>query len=135
MKYSKKFEPIIIEEIKNFAYLLNNELKHKTIIIVEGKKDIDALRFLGIKGTIKSFNEFKNMIDLIDTISKTQYKIILLLDFDRKGIFITKKILSLLGESIVDTRYKTHLYKITKGRIRKIEEIKSFYSKLLKIYL
>lgn len=134
MRNNKKYDLTVIEELEKFAYLLNTELKTRTIIVVEGKKDIDALRYLGVRGSIRTYNEFKSTIDLVDTILETNYRIILLLDFDKKGINITKKILSLLGESIVNTHYKNQLHKITKGRVRKIEEIKSFYIKLLKNY-
>jgi 5S rRNA maturation endonuclease (ribonuclease M5) len=49
------------------------------------------------------------------------------LDSDRKGSYITKKILSQSNGKTIDLNYKKKLQKITKGRIKKIEEIKSFY--------
>ena len=49
------------------------------------------------------------------------------MDSDKKGKIITKKILSQLNGRIIDLNYKKKLLQITKGRIKKIEEIKSFY--------
>ena len=58
-------------------------------------------------------------------------KIILLLDSDRKGKIITKKILSQLNGKDIDLNYNKKLQRITKGRIKKIEEIKTFYKDIL----
>ena len=63
----------------------------------------------------------------MDYCSANYKKLILLLDADKKGKVITKKILSQDNGKFIDLHYKKKLLKITKGRIKKIEEMKSFY--------
>jgi 5S rRNA maturation endonuclease (ribonuclease M5) len=53
------------------------------------------------------------------------------LDSDRTGKTITKKILSQLNGKDIDLKYNKKLQKITQGRIKKIEEIKAFYTDIL----
>lgn len=123
----KKNNEIAIEEIKNFIDNLNNESLKNSIVVVEGKKDIDALNYLGFNGNLKAYHHFKGTTDFVDYCSANYKKLILLLDADQAGKAITKKILSQLNSKFIDLNYKKKFINITKGRIKKIEEIKSFY--------
>jgi 5S rRNA maturation endonuclease (ribonuclease M5) len=83
-----------VEKIElTIAKLVEQSAKNKPII-VEGKKDAQALRDLGIKGTIqtvktggKSFLEATAEIEKLESL-----EIILLLDFDRRGREGTKRL-------------------------------------------
>lgn len=120
-----------IEELNRFIDLINNESNQKSLILVEGKKDLEALSYLGIYGNIKLFYNFKNITHLVDYFSGRYQKLILLLDSDRRGKIITRKILTQLNEKFVDLNYKKKLLRITKGKVIKIEELKSFYISIL----
>jgi len=63
-------------------------------IIVEGKKDIEALRTLSVKGKIISAKTGgKHLIDVISELeSASTSEVILLLDFDWRGKELTKKL-------------------------------------------
>jgi 5S rRNA maturation endonuclease (ribonuclease M5) len=115
------------KDINDFIISLNDESNRNSIVIVEGKKDVEALYFVGFKGNIKAYHHFRGTTNFIDQCSLRYNKVILLLDSDRKGSFITKKILSQSNGKTIDLKYKKKLQKITRGRIKKIEEIKSFY--------
>ena len=115
------------KDINDFIISLNDESNRNSVVIVEGKKDIEALYFVGFKGNIKAYHHFRGTTNFIDQCSVRYNKVILLLDSDRKGSFITKKILSQSNGKTIDLKYKKKLQRITKGRIKKIEEIKSFY--------
>jgi len=54
-------------------------------IIVEGDKDVAALRKLDIKGTILSTNTGRSMADFCDRIAEQYRDIIILTDWDRQG--------------------------------------------------
>ncbi len=114
-------------EIDNLIQSLNNESDIGSLVIVEGKKDLDALLFLGFNGNIKIYHHFKGTTNFVDYFLQNYKKLILLMDYDRKGILITKKIMNQLNSKFVDLNYKKKLLKITKGQIKAIEEIKSFY--------
>ena len=57
-------------------------------IIVEGEKDIDALRKLDINGTIISVNTGVSLTDFCDQLALSQKKIIILTDWDRRGGYL-----------------------------------------------
>ncbi|MDI6690544.1 MAG: toprim domain-containing protein [Candidatus Bathyarchaeota archaeon] len=82
------------EKILQILEQLAEENQKGTPIIVEGKKDIGALKALNVKGKIISAKTGgKNLLDIISELEKTQtQKAILLLDFDRRGKELTKNL-------------------------------------------
>jgi len=110
-----------IAEIKKFIDLLNSE--KDGVVIVEGKRDSAALIKLGYSGKILEFHRFNGMVKFADSAAK-YHKIILLLDGDRKGRYLTKKIIELLEHRTkIDLLFKKKLVSITKGKIRFIEQL------------
>jgi 5S rRNA maturation endonuclease (ribonuclease M5) len=76
-----------LEKIQQTLTKLTEDSAKGTPIIVEGKKDADGLKELGVKGTIftvktggKSFLDASQLIIDLGT-----REVILLLDFDRRG--------------------------------------------------
>ena len=115
-----------IVEIKKFIDLLNSE--KDSIVIVEGKRDSAALVKLGYSGKILEFHRFNGMVKFADSAAK-YHKIILLLDGDRKGRYLTKKIIELLEHRTkIDLLFKKKLVSITKGKIRFIEQLVCYES-------
>jgi len=122
MEFSEKE----IEELRKFVNNLNSE--KYSVIIVEGKRDSAALRKLGLSGKIIEFHSFSGLVKFADYIAK--YKnVILLLDGDRKGRYLTKRIISLLEHRTkIDLSFKKRLISITKGKIRFIEQLVCYES-------
>jgi 5S rRNA maturation endonuclease (ribonuclease M5) len=118
---------LIIKDINDFVLSLNAESSKNSIVIVEGKRDMEALYYLGYNGNIKAYHHYRGTTNFVDHCAVNYKKLILLMDSDKKGKIITKKILSQLNGRIIDLNYKKKLLQITRGRIKKIEEIKSFY--------
>ena len=115
-----------IAEIKKFIDLLNSE--KDGVVIVEGKRDSAALIKLGYSGKILEFHRFNGMVKFADSAAK-YHKIILLLDGDRKGKYLTKKIIELLEHRTkIDLLFKKKLVSITKGKIRFIEQLVCYES-------
>lgn len=115
-----------IAEIKKFINLLNSQ--KDSAIVVEGKRDSAALIKLGYSGKILEFHKFNGMIKFADSAAK-YHKIILLLDGDRKGRYLTKKIIELLERRTkIDLLFKKKLVSITKGKIRFIEQLVCYES-------
>ena len=117
MEFSEKE----ISEIKKFVIHLNSQ--KDSVVVVEGKRDSNALRKLGFSGKILEFHSFKGIVIFSDSVAK--YKnIILLLDGDRKGRYLTKRIIKLLEHRTkIDLSFKKKLISITKGKIRFIEQL------------
>lgn len=55
-------------------------------IIVEGRNDVEGLRSLGFKGEIHSLNHGKSIFHRVEEIILAKKEVIILPDFDRKGI-------------------------------------------------
>lgn len=65
-------------------------------IIVEGKRDISSLRKLDFKGEIILLNTGKSLMGKAETISEEYREVIILTDFDRKGVFLKNRIVTYL---------------------------------------
>lgn len=110
-----------IEGIQNFIALLNS--KKDSVVVVEGKRDSTALKKLGFSGKICEFHSFKGLVKFADSMDSYK-RIILLLDLDRKGRYLTSRIISQLEHRIrIDLSFKRKLSMITKGKIRHIEDL------------
>jgi len=122
-KYSQSlYEQLqsILEEGK-----LNN-LYHP--ILVEGKRDESTLRALGFEGEIIILNQGKNLVELADEIALKHREVILLLDWDRKGNVLTKKVRVLLTDAGVHCRLWLwrKLRELLSGHISTVEELGIF---------
>jgi len=95
------------EKIQQILECLAEESAKGTPIIVEGKKDVETLRTLGVQGQIVTAKTGgKSRLDLISEIEKTgNQEVILLLDFDRRG----KEWTAILRENLEKARIKTNI--------------------------
>ena len=115
-----------VQDIRNFISLLNYQVN--SAVIVEGKRDSSALKKLGFSGTVLEFHKFGGMIKFVDSVAKYD-KLIMLLDGDRKGKYLTGKIIEQLQHRTkVDLSFKKKLVGITKGKIRFTEQLVSYES-------
>lgn len=73
-----------VEQLDELLEMLQED--NKTIpIIVEGEKDITALRKLGLTGEIIGFNKGHSVSNFCDSIAQKYHRIILLTDWDWRG--------------------------------------------------
>ena len=115
-----------VQDIRNFISLLNYQVN--SAIIVEGKRDSTALKKLGFLGTVLEFHKFGGMINFADSVAKFD-RLIMLLDGDRKGKYLTGKIIEQLQHRTkVDLSFKRILIGITKGKIRFTEQLVCYES-------
>jgi len=113
-----------IIEVRNFVRLLN--LKKNSIVVVEGKKDENALKRLGFSGRVCQFHSFKGLAKFIDSMPRYR-NLIMLLDSDRKGRYLTRRIISQLQHRMtIDLTFKRKLIAITKGKVRNVEDLSSY---------
>ena len=75
------------EKLQRILEYLAEESAKGTPIIVEGKKDVDTLRALNVQGPVISAKTGgKALLDVLFEVENTgARKVILLLDFDRRG--------------------------------------------------
>jgi 5S rRNA maturation endonuclease (ribonuclease M5) len=120
-----------IRELREFVNQINNESTKDSLILVEGKRDLEALSYLGCSGNIQIYHNYKSIVDLADNFRVKYKKLILLLDLDDTGKIMTRKISHLLNQRYIDNYYRNKIIKITQGKIRTIEELRSFYNSML----
>lgn len=88
------------EKLTQLLERLATEATKGTLIVVEGKNDVEALKKLAIKGNIISVKTAgKSFVDALAQIEEENIKeAILLLDFDRRGREWTKRLRQRLEE-------------------------------------
>jgi 2,5-diamino-6-(ribosylamino)-4(3H)-pyrimidinone 5'-phosphate reductase len=124
------------EKIQQFLERLIEESARGTPIIVEGKKDVETLRALGVQGTIVSAKTGgKSRLDVISEVEIARPReVILLLDFDRQG----KEWSKILKERLERARIRPNLkfWKELQGLVSKevkdIEGLTSYIETLKK---
>lgn len=118
-----------IEDIRNFISTLNCQTN--SVVVVEGKRDSAALKKIGYSGTVLEFHRFGGLVKFTDSVAQYQ-NVIMLLDGDRKGRYLTGKIISQLQRRTrVDLSFKKKLVSITKGKIRFTEQLICYESYLV----
>ncbi len=107
----------------DFIDILNLECENGAVVLVEGKKDTQALSSLGFVGkTIEYCNN--NNISKIERKTKSYNKVIVLFDYDAEGRRLTSKILLTLDRtSLIELKYRRNLSFASNGGIRRIEEL------------
>lgn len=115
-----------IIEIKEFVSHLNS--MKESVVVVEGKRDSEALKKIGFSGKVVEFHKFGGMINFVDSVARHE-NLIMLFDGDRKGKYFTRKTIQLLQRRTnVDLTFKRKLTSITKGKIRFIEQLVCYES-------
>jgi 5S rRNA maturation endonuclease (ribonuclease M5) len=89
-------------ELKNLVEKMNEEI---SCVIVEGRKDKEALEKIGYKGSIIYADRFK----------KAKGKVVILTDFDKEGKEIARRITRSIGEKNIDNFFRNELRKILKS--------------------
>jgi len=125
MDYRKSFENLE-------KALLELQDENKSIpIVVEGDKDIKALRKLDIGGSIISVNAGVSLIDFCDKIAQEHTNVIILTDWDRKGGYLCRTIKkNLEGRVNCNTKYRELFAK--NAMIRTLEGLPSWLETMKK---
>ncbi len=101
------------------------------IIVVEGRRDADSLRSLGINGDIRLACS-RPLLEFTEQLSKSRKEIVLLTDWDKKGGITARKIINhLLTYGIMpNTDLRSRIGSLVKKRIKDIESLNKYVNKL-----
>lgn len=118
-------DELVIEKLRSFVGQLNEESEKGSVVVVEGRRDAEALSSIGFVGSPAVFHNFKGVADFVDSHGHTGRKIILLLDMDRTGKYLTGRLVSQLQarRNNVTLFYKHLLARITNGKVRHVEDL------------
>ncbi len=122
------------EKILQVLECLAEESAKGIPIIVEGKNDIEALRVLGIEGTIISAKTGgKSILDVISEVEKLAAKeVIMLLDFDRRGKEWTKRLKQNLekAKTKINLTFWSRLLELVGTEVKDIEGLATYMETL-----
>ncbi|MCF8885238.1 MAG: toprim domain-containing protein [Nitrososphaerota archaeon] len=117
------------EELQIIVERIIQESLNGVPIIVEGKRDLEALRNIGVKGEIIIFKSLRELVDKLRILNAK--RVILLMDMDREGEDKTRYIKKFLEGIIeVDTAYWLKLYRY---RYLGFTTIESFFKNIDKM--
>ena len=123
----RKIKPRVLDSTQDFIMKLSQESEDGALVIVEGPKDVQALRTLGFKGKSHMLCWNAGLSRLPSEMIR-HTKIIPLLDLDREGRALTKKIID-TAEKIgvkVDMFFWRQVVPVTEGSITEIQELIRF---------
>ncbi len=107
------------------------EVNKKVPVIVEGKRDAAALRGLGLMGDIITLHNGRNMYDFCDEITRVHERVVLLVDWDRKGEDLNKVLShNLKGHWEEFSSYREILKILCQKEVKDIEGIPSLLKRL-----
>jgi 5S rRNA maturation endonuclease (ribonuclease M5) len=103
-------------------------------IIVEGSRDVKALRDLGVEGMILAMNTGSSIVNLCESLSSEHDRFIILTDWDRKGGQIAHQLERGLESCDVkhDMSVRANIARLTKKEIKDVEGLPGFIRRLQK---
>lgn len=121
-----------LERFQKLIERISFESQRGSVIVVEGLRDRESLRRLGVSGTILCLqNSRMNAIRFAEQLNDVQ-DVIVLTDFDRQGVFLAKNLTRILNSQRVRTNLILwrDLRRLTKSDIRSIEELPKLHQRL-----
>ncbi len=122
-----------LESIISVLEHLSQEVNRGVPIIVEGRKDLQALYKLNIRGSVICIkNSGKILPDLLDAVQSKS--IIVLVDFDDEGITLVKMISTYLEKMgvKVNLTFWRRIKALLKRHVKDVEGLPSYLEKLKK---
>ena len=125
------------ERLESFNRIWESMKELNSPIIVEGKRDVIALRNLGYKGEVIELNDGKSVLSTVEKLAQklgTSGIFVIMTDWDRTGGRLAKR-LKEYGESsdlVPDLRIRRDLSLLCSKDITCIEELPTMIKSLLK---
>lgn len=102
------------------------------VIVVEGLRDRESLRKLGISGPILCIQSSrKNAIGFVEGLQDVR-DVVVLTDFDREGVILAKRLVRILNSQNVHTNLVLwrELRQLTRSDVRSIEELPKYLQRM-----
>jgi 5S rRNA maturation endonuclease (ribonuclease M5) len=127
--YEKRMEQMdtLLDELQDFV-------DQDAIIVVEGKRDVIALKSLGIYGEFQLATHH-SLVNFSEDLSKTGKQVVILTDWDRRGNILADKLVKNLQSlgSNPDTRIRDLIISLVQKEIKDIESLPGYVEKLREI--
>jgi 5S rRNA maturation endonuclease (ribonuclease M5) len=101
-------------------------------IIVEGKRDVLALKLLGITTNVVSMNKGISIFSLAESMSRKHRQVIVLTDWDRRGGQLARMLKDAFVANgvVVNDSFRAHIVILSKKEIKDIESLPGFIERL-----
>jgi 5S rRNA maturation endonuclease (ribonuclease M5) len=124
----------IRKKLENLTELLT-ELQNDNLeipVIVEGEMDEAALRSLGLRGKIVRLHSGKSILNLCEDLAKEHDLLILLTDWDKRGVRFYKSLKKLItaNDMKYNDKYWIKLRNLCSKDIQVIEDLKKYMDNL-----
>jgi 5S rRNA maturation endonuclease (ribonuclease M5) len=121
-----EYQAEIALRLRKIVNDLNEESVNGALVVVEGKRDFMALRSFGFIG--KSFMIAQGGLPQFLKVAESYHKVILLLDYDKKGRYMFARALKLLHSKGIsaDSRFRIAVMKATCGEVKHIEDLERY---------
>jgi 5S rRNA maturation endonuclease (ribonuclease M5) len=120
-----------LEELEDVLAVLE-ELSDTTPIVVEGTKDVEALKLLGITKNVRHLNRGESVFNFCEDLSRRSRTLIILTDWDRKGGMLARMLKEAChaNEIEADLGIRTKLVILSKKEAKDIESLPTFIERL-----
>ena len=120
------------ERLQKLIERLVEEAEKGAVIVVEGPRDKESLRALGIKERVLCLqNSRRNTLEFAEQLDRER-SVVVLTDFDRQGVFLANRLNRILNSQSVHANLVIwrELRGLTRSELRSIEELPRLYDRL-----
>jgi 5S rRNA maturation endonuclease (ribonuclease M5) len=120
-----------LDEILKLLDMLE-DISAETPVIVEGMRDIEALRRMGITKNVVSMGKGLSIFTFCEGISRTHHEVVVLTDWDRKGGRLARALKEAFEANgvKVNDRIRAQLVMLSKKEVKDIESMPTFIGRL-----
>lgn len=121
-----------LERFQKLIERVSHESEKGSVIVVEGQRDRESLRTLGITGRILCLQSSrKNTVGFVEALEGVT-EVVVLTDFDREGVFLAKRLARILTSQRIQANLVLwqSLRHLTRSDVRSVEELPKFYQRL-----
>jgi 5S rRNA maturation endonuclease (ribonuclease M5) len=124
-----------LEKFEKLIQRVTHESEEGSIIVVEGRRDRDSLRKMGVGGTILCLQSSRrNTVGFVEELDANR-EVVVLTDFDGQGVFLAKRLAKILNSQSIHANLVLwrELRGLTRSDVRSVEELPKFYDRLRSI--
>jgi 2,5-diamino-6-(ribosylamino)-4(3H)-pyrimidinone 5'-phosphate reductase len=102
------------------------------VIVVEGLRDRESLRNMGVTGRILCLQSSRKNTDGFVAELEDVRDVVVLTDFDREGVFLAKRLTKILNSQNFHANLVLwrELRQLTRSHVRSIEELPKYYQRM-----
>jgi 5S rRNA maturation endonuclease (ribonuclease M5) len=120
------------ERLQKLIERVHEEAEKGGVIVVEGPRDKESLRRMGVEGRILCLQSSRKTTFGFAEQLYGEKHVVVLTDFDRQGVFLANRLARILNSQKVHANLTLwrELRGLTRSELRSVEELPSLYERL-----